>query len=101
MVRVRRRGPTHELPWHRRATAAGVASAIDRALGEQPLPGRLHPVALFGTAIATLERGVYDDRPAPGAFLAAAGVGLAATAGLAIGSPLVGGVGPGPGRRRS
>ena len=79
------------VPWHRRATAAGVALAIDRALGEPPLPGRLHPVALFGTAIAALERRVYDDRPAPGAFLAAAGVGLAAAAGLAIGSPLVGG----------
>jgi len=79
------------VPWHRRATAAGVALAIDRTLGEPPLPGRLHPVALFGTAIAALERRVYDDRPAPGAFLAAAGVGLAAAAGLAIGSPLVGG----------
>jgi adenosylcobinamide-phosphate synthase len=79
------------VPWHRRATAAGVALAIDRALGEPPLPGRLHPVALFGTAIAALERRVYDDRPAPGAFLAAAGVGLAAAAGLTIGSPLVGG----------
>ena len=79
------------VPWHRRATAAGLALAIDRALGEPPLPGRLHPVALFGTAIAALERRVYDDRPAPGAFLAAAGVGLAAAAGLAIGSPLVGG----------
>jgi adenosylcobinamide-phosphate synthase len=79
------------VPWHRRATAAGVALAIDRALGEPPLPGRLHPVALFGTAITALERRVYDDRRAPGAFLAAAGVGLAAAAGLAIGSPLVGG----------
>jgi adenosylcobinamide-phosphate synthase len=77
--------------WHRRATAAGVALAIDRVLGEPPLPGRLHPVAVFGAAIAALERRVYDDRPAPGAFLAAAGVGLAAAAGLAIGSPLVGG----------
>jgi adenosylcobinamide-phosphate synthase len=79
------------VPWHRRATAAGAALVLDRALGEPPLPGRLHPVALFGAAIAALERRVYDDRAVPGAFLAAAGVGLAATAGVAIGSPLVGG----------
>lgn len=79
------------VPWHRRATAAGAALVLDRALGEPPLPGRLHPVALFGAAIAALERRVYDDRVVPGAFLAAAGVGLAAAAGVAIGSPLVGG----------
>jgi adenosylcobinamide-phosphate synthase len=78
-------------PWHRRATAAGAALVIDRALGEPPLPDRLHPVALFGTAIAALERRVYDDRRAPGALLAAAGVGLAAAAGVAVGSPLVAG----------
>jgi adenosylcobinamide-phosphate synthase len=77
--------------WHRRAIAAGAALALDRALGEPPVPGRLHPVALFGTAIAALERRVYDDRRAPGAFLAAAGVGLAAAAGVAVGSPVVGG----------
>jgi adenosylcobinamide-phosphate synthase len=61
--------------WHRRATAAGAALALDRALGEPPLPGQLHPVALFGTAIAALERRVYDDRRAPGAFLATPGGG--------------------------
>jgi adenosylcobinamide-phosphate synthase len=79
------------VPWHRRATAAGAALVLDRALGEPPLPGRLHPVALLGTAIAGLERRMYDDRIVPGAFLAAAGVGLAATAGAVIGSPLLGG----------
>jgi adenosylcobinamide-phosphate synthase len=79
------------VPWRRRASAAGAALVLDRALGEPPLPGRLHPVALFGTAVAGLERRVYDDRIVPGAFLAAAGVGLAATAGAVIGSPLLGG----------
>jgi adenosylcobinamide-phosphate synthase len=78
-------------PWHRRAISAGAALAIDRALGELPLPGRLHPVALFGTAMTALERRVYDDRSAPGALLAVAGVGLAGAAGAAVGSPVVGG----------
>ena len=78
-------------PWYRRAIAAGAALAIDRALGEPPLPGRLHPVALLGTAISALERRLYDDRRAPGALLAAAGVGLAGAAGAAVGSPVVAG----------
>ncbi len=78
-------------PWHRRAIAAGAALAIDRVLGEPPLPGPLHPVALFGTAMAALERRVYDDRRAPGALLAVAGVGLAVAAGAATGPPVVGG----------
>jgi adenosylcobinamide-phosphate synthase len=78
-------------PWHRRAISAGAALAIDRALGELPVPGRLHPVALFGTAMAALERRVYDDRSTPGALLAAAGVGLAGAAGAAVGSPVLGG----------
>ena len=76
-------------PWYRRAIAAGAALAIDRALGEPPLPGPLHPVALLGTAMSALERRLYDDRRAPGALLAAAGVGLAGVAGAMIGSPLV------------
>ena len=78
-------------PWHRRAMAAGAALAIDRALGEPPLPGWLHPVALFGSTMAALERRVYDARRAPGACLAAAGVGLAGAAGAALGSPLAAG----------
>ncbi len=78
-------------PWYRRAIAAGAALAIDRALGEPPLPGRLHPVALLGTAMSALERRLYDDRRAPGALLAAAGVGLAGAAGAAVGSPVVAG----------
>jgi adenosylcobinamide-phosphate synthase len=77
-------------PWNRRAVAAGAALALDRFLGEPPLPGRLHPVALFGTAMTALERHVYDDRRAPGALLAAVGVGLAGAAGAALGSPVVG-----------
>jgi adenosylcobinamide-phosphate synthase len=77
--------------WHRRAVAAGAALAIDRVLGEPPLPGWLHPVALFGAAMSALERRLYDDRRAPGALLAAAGVGLAGAAGATLGSPVVGG----------
>jgi adenosylcobinamide-phosphate synthase len=79
------------VPWYHRAIAAGAALALDRALGEPPVPDRAHPVALFGTAMSALERRVYDDRRAPGALLAAAGVALAGAAGAAIGSPLVAG----------
>ena len=62
--------------WCRRAIAAGAALALDRpARASRPLPGPWHPVAVFGTAIAALERRFYDDRRAPGALLAAAGVG--------------------------
>ncbi|MGH9193430.1 MAG: CobD/CbiB family cobalamin biosynthesis protein [Acidimicrobiales bacterium] len=78
-------------PWHQRAVAAGAALAMDRALGEPPLPGWLHPVALFGSAMTALERRVYDDRRTRGALLAAAGVGLAGAAGAALGSPVVAG----------
>jgi cobalamin biosynthesis protein CobD/CbiB len=76
-------------PWHRRAIAAGAALAIDRAVGEPPVPGWLHPVALFGRAMTALEQRVYDDRRTPGALLAGAGVGLAGAAGAAIRSPLL------------
>jgi adenosylcobinamide-phosphate synthase len=79
------------VPWCRQAIAAGAALALDRALGEPPLPDRAHPVALFGAAMTALERRVYDDRRARGALLAAAGVGLAGAAGAVIGSPLVAG----------
>jgi adenosylcobinamide-phosphate synthase len=64
---------------------------LDRALGEPPLPAWLHPVALFGSAMTALEQRVYEDRAAPGALLAAIGVGLAGAAGAALGSPTAAG----------
>src|SRR5688500_5065650 len=75
--------------WARRALAAGAALALDRALGEPPVPDRLHPVALFGSAMTAVERRVYGDSPGPGAVLAAAGLGLAGAAGAVLGSPTV------------
>jgi adenosylcobinamide-phosphate synthase len=77
--------------WSRRALAAGAALALDRVVGEPPVPDRLHPVALFGSAMAALERRVYGDSPAPGAVLAAAGVGLAGSAGAVLRSPMLAG----------
>lgn len=77
--------------WSRRALAAGAALALDRVVGEPPVPDRLHPVALFGSAVTALERRVYRDSPGPGAVLAAAGVGLAGAAGTVLGSPTVAG----------
>jgi adenosylcobinamide-phosphate synthase len=77
--------------WSRRALAAAGALVLDRALGEPPVPGRLHPVALFGSGAAALERRLYDDRRAPGAVLAGAGALGAAAAGAALRSPLAAG----------
>ena len=76
--------------WGRRALGAAAGLALDRAVGEPPVPGRLHPVALFGTGVAALEARVYADRFAPGASLTAAGVGTAALAGAALRSPTAG-----------
>ena len=55
------------------------------------MPDRLHPVAVFGTGVSALERRLYDDSLAPGAVLAAGGVGMAALAGAALRSPVVAG----------
>ena len=77
--------------WARRALGAAAGLALDRLVGEPPVPGRLHPVALFGAGAAALEERLYDDRRGPGAVLAAAGVGAAALAGAALRSPAAAG----------
>jgi adenosylcobinamide-phosphate synthase len=77
--------------WPRRALGAAGALALDRFLGEPPVPAPLHPVALFGSGIAALEDRIYDDRPGPGAVLATVGVAGAAAAGAALRSPLAAG----------
>jgi adenosylcobinamide-phosphate synthase len=86
------RSPAGRAPgWSRRALAAAGALVLDRALGEPPVPGPLHPVALFGSGAAALERRLYDDRRAPGAVLAGAGALGAVAAGAALRSPLAAG----------
>jgi adenosylcobinamide-phosphate synthase len=75
----------------RRALAAAGALVLDQLVGEPPVPAALHPVALYGSGVAALEDRIYDDRPAPGAVLAAAGVAGAAAAGAALRSPLAAG----------
>lgn len=72
--------------WQRRAVGAAVGLLADRFLGEPPLPGRLHPVALFGSAMLGLERRLYADDRARGAVLATAGSAVAAGAGMVLGS---------------
>jgi adenosylcobinamide-phosphate synthase len=71
----------------RRCLGAAAALALDRALGEPPVPDALHPVAVLGRGMAALEGRLYDDRAAPGAVLAAASVGAAGAAGVALRSP--------------
>lgn len=77
--------------WPVRALGAAAGLALDQLVGEPPVPDGLHPVAVFGTGVSALERRLYDDRLAPGAFLAAGGVGVAALAGAAVRSPVVAG----------
>ncbi len=77
--------------WGRRALGAAAGLALDRLVGEPPVPGHLHPVALFGRGVSALEGRIYDDRRAPGAVLAAAGVGAAGLAGAALRSPAAAG----------
>ena len=79
------------MTWPRRALAASGALALDRLAGEPPVPGQLHPVALFGSGVAALEERIYDDRPAPGVVLAAVAVTGAVAAGAAVRSPLAAG----------
>ena len=85
------RYPPRSPRWARRALGAAAGLALDRLAGEPPLPGRLHPVALFGSGVSALEDRLYDDRRAPGAVLAAAGVTAAALAGATLGSPAAAG----------
>jgi adenosylcobinamide-phosphate synthase len=84
---ARRSGPPR---WARRAVGAAAGLALDRVVGEPPLPGRLHPVAAFGSAVAALEQRLYDDRRGRGAVLAAAGAAAAGFAGAAVRSPIAG-----------
>ena len=87
-------GRRHRSPaarFGRRAVGAAAGIVLDRLLGEPPVPGHLHPVALFGSGVAAVESRLYDDRRAPGAVLAAVGIGVAALAGATLGSPTVGG----------
>jgi adenosylcobinamide-phosphate synthase len=77
--------------WPGRALGAAAGLALDQLVGEPPVPDRLHPVAVFGTGVSALERRLYDDSLAPGAVLAAGGVGMAALAGAALRSPIVAG----------
>jgi adenosylcobinamide-phosphate synthase len=74
--------------WAGRALGAAGGLVVDRLVGEPPVPGRAHPVALFGAGARALERRVYADRRAAGAVLAAAGAGTAGLAGIALGSPV-------------
>jgi adenosylcobinamide-phosphate synthase len=86
---TRRSGPAAR--WPHRALGAAAGLALDRLLGEPPLPGRLHPVALFGSGVSALEDRIYDDRRAAGAVLTGAGVATAALAGAALRSPVAAG----------
>ena len=70
----------------RTALAAAVGVLADRVLGEPPAP--VHPVAVFGQAMATLERRVWRNSRSAGAGYAATGIGLGWAAGVALGSTI-------------
>lgn len=66
------------------ARALGVALGLllDRACGEPP--DAAHPVAWFGTAMQSVERGLYADSRPRGLVHAAAGVAIGVGAGVAL-----------------
>jgi adenosylcobinamide-phosphate synthase len=66
---------------------AALGLVADRVLGEPPLPDRMHPVALFGSTAAGLERWLYADDRLRGAAYAGLNAALAAGAGAIVGSP--------------
>jgi len=70
-----------------RALGAALGLVADRVLGEPPLPDRMHPVALFGSTAAGLERWLYADDRLRGAVYAGLNAALAAGAGAIVGSP--------------
>lgn len=61
--------------------SAAIGLLADRFLGEPAVPGRLHPVALFGRATARVETVLYRDTRMAGLAYAAAGI----TTGIAVG----------------
>lgn len=58
-------------------------------LGEPPVPGRLHPVALLGSAVGGIEDKVYADAKLPGVIYTATGVGLGLGASKLVRSPML------------
>jgi adenosylcobinamide-phosphate synthase len=68
-----------------RALDAAAGVMADRLLGEPPAVA--HPVARFGSVMRGVETRLYRDAREAGAAHAALGVGLAAAAGAALGSP--------------
>jgi adenosylcobinamide-phosphate synthase len=82
MSRDRRR-----FPFSQRALGAALGLMADRVLGEPPVPDRLHPVALFGTTAAGLERWLYADDRLRGAVYTGLNAAIAAGAGAVVGSP--------------
>lgn len=65
-----------------RSLGVGMGLIADRALGEPPL--RPHPVAVFGSAMARVEEGIYCDRRSSGVVHAAIGIALGAVVGKAM-----------------
>ena len=55
-----------------------VATVIDRAVGEPP--ARVHPVALFGSTMTTLEARIHADSVGRGAVYSGVGIAVAAAA---------------------
>ena len=71
-------------PTGNRPLAAAAGVVLDRLIGEPPVGP--HPVAVFGSAMTTVERRIYRPRYAEGVVHAAAGLGIGAVAGRALGS---------------
>jgi adenosylcobinamide-phosphate synthase len=71
----------------RRTLGAAAGLVADRLLGEPPVPGTLHPVALLGSAATAFERWLYADQRSHGALYAGVNTAVALTAGALVRSP--------------
>lgn len=74
-----------------RALGAAVGLTADRLLGEPPVPGHLHPVALFGSLASATETRLYADDRVRGAVHAGINAAVATGVGRILGSPAAAG----------
>jgi adenosylcobinamide-phosphate synthase len=70
-----------------RALGAALGIAADRLFGEPPVPGKFHPVALFGSLASATEERLYANDRISGLLHTALNAGVAAGIGTVVGSP--------------
>lgn len=77
-------------PLGQRALGAALGLAADRLFGEPPVPGKFHPVALFGSLATATEERLYADERGRGLLYTGLNAGIAAGVGAVVGSAAAG-----------